>query len=80
MADIKLQAAEFSSVVFHHVYRSINGAAHISARTCYVASSRFILDHTGGFSSFWQNIVQFRDYVYAYTLIYMNTRMHLLHL
>jgi hypothetical protein len=45
VADIKFLAGAFSSVDFIHFHRSLNGAAHILARTCNVASSGFILDN-----------------------------------
>jgi hypothetical protein len=45
VADIKFLAGAFSLVDFIHVHRSLNGAAHILARTCNVASSGFILDY-----------------------------------
>jgi hypothetical protein len=45
VADIKRQAADFSSAVSSHVHRSINGAAHILARTCDVSSTGFVLDY-----------------------------------
>jgi hypothetical protein len=42
VADIRAQAAAFSSAKFRHVHRSINSAAHILARTCDVSSSGFV--------------------------------------
>jgi hypothetical protein len=42
--DIKHLAAGFRSATFWHVNRSINGAAHILARTCDVSSLGFISD------------------------------------
>jgi hypothetical protein len=45
VADIKFQAKTISSVIFIHVHRSINDAAHVLARTCNVAGSGFILDY-----------------------------------
>jgi hypothetical protein len=45
VADIKFQAAALQSSVFIHVHRSINGAAHVLARTCNVTSPGFVLDY-----------------------------------
>jgi hypothetical protein len=45
VADIKFLAGAFSSADFFHVYRLLNGAAYILARTCNVASSGIILDY-----------------------------------
>jgi hypothetical protein len=45
VAYIKTQAAGFSSASFRHVHRSINGAAHILARSCDVSSSGFVLNY-----------------------------------
>jgi hypothetical protein len=44
VADIKFLAAGFTTASFCYVHRSINGAAHILARTCDVSSSGFISD------------------------------------
>jgi hypothetical protein len=40
--DIKQMVASFSSSTFRHVYRSMNEAAHILARTCDVFSPGFV--------------------------------------
>jgi hypothetical protein len=42
--DIKHWVPRLSSATFRHVNRSLNGAAHILARTCDVTSTGFISD------------------------------------
>jgi ribonuclease HI len=42
VSDIKLLVAGFDSATFRHVYRSLNEAGHILARSCDVTSPGFI--------------------------------------
>jgi hypothetical protein len=44
VANIKFSRADFSSLSFRHVHRSLNGAAHTLARTCDTCSSDSLFD------------------------------------